>query len=135
MMDLWMKNRQQWTDKINKDLLAKAENHNKEIKELKDHYEKELEGNDRVAKKEALDKLANCYRLLGRYEEAEELYKKIFKRKKKYFTKKKKGKNAKSKSWILQPSSVVSRVTTIAEQPHFSARVTRLLTRSLDLLQ
>jgi hypothetical protein len=43
MMDLWMKNRQQWTDKINKDLLAKAENHNKEIKELKDHYEKELE--------------------------------------------------------------------------------------------
>ena len=31
-----------WTDKINKDLLQKAENHAKEKKEIKEHYEKEL---------------------------------------------------------------------------------------------
>ena len=36
MMDLWTRNRQVWTDKINKDLLTKTENHQKEIKELKD---------------------------------------------------------------------------------------------------
>ena len=42
MMNLWMTNRQQWTDKINKDLLTKAENHQKEIKEIREHYEKEL---------------------------------------------------------------------------------------------
>ncbi len=42
MMNLWMTNRQTWTDKINKDLLQKAENHAKEKKEIKEHYEKEL---------------------------------------------------------------------------------------------
>lgn len=42
MMNLWMTNRQTWTDKINKDLLQKAENHQKEINEIKAHYEKEL---------------------------------------------------------------------------------------------
>ena len=42
MMNLWMTNRQPWTDKINKDLLQKAENHAKEKKEIKEHYEKEL---------------------------------------------------------------------------------------------
>ena len=42
MMDLWTRNRQVWTDKINKDLLTKTENHQKEIKELKEHYESEL---------------------------------------------------------------------------------------------
>ena len=42
MMNLWMTNRQQWTDKINKDLLAKTEKHQKEIKTIKEHYEKEL---------------------------------------------------------------------------------------------
>ena len=42
MMNLWMTNRQQWTDKINKDLLTKAENHEKEIKKIREHYEKEL---------------------------------------------------------------------------------------------
>ena len=42
MMNLWMTNRQTWTDKINKDLLQKAENHAKEKKEIKAHYEKEL---------------------------------------------------------------------------------------------
>ena len=33
-MNIWMTNRQQWTDKINKDLLTKAENHEKEIKKI-----------------------------------------------------------------------------------------------------
>lgn len=48
------------------------------------YYEKELDGSgDRDSKQEALTKLANCYRLLGRFEEAEEVYKKIFKRKRK----------------------------------------------------
>ena len=42
MMNLWMTNRQTWTDKINKDLLQKAENHQKEINKIKAHYEKEL---------------------------------------------------------------------------------------------
>ena len=42
MMNLWMTNRQTWADKINKDLLQKAENHAKEKKEIKEHYEKEL---------------------------------------------------------------------------------------------
>ena len=42
MMNLWMTNRQKWTDKVNKNLLEKAENHQKEIKELKEYYEKEL---------------------------------------------------------------------------------------------
>ena len=42
MMNLWMTNRQIWTDKINKDLLAKTEKHQEEIKTIKEHYEKEL---------------------------------------------------------------------------------------------
>ena len=42
MMNLWMTNRQTWTDKINKDLLAKTEKHQEEIKTIKEHYEKEL---------------------------------------------------------------------------------------------
>jgi len=42
MMELWTKNRQTWTDKINKDLLAKAENHTKEVEEIKAYYEGEL---------------------------------------------------------------------------------------------
>jgi DNA repair ATPase RecN len=37
-----MTNRQTWTDKINKDLLAKTEKHQEEIKTIKEHYEKEL---------------------------------------------------------------------------------------------
>ncbi len=41
MMDLWMKNRQSWTDKVNKDLLTKAEEHDKIVAELKAHYENE----------------------------------------------------------------------------------------------
>ena len=42
MMELWTKNRQTWTDKINKDLLAKAENRTKEVEEIKAYYEGEL---------------------------------------------------------------------------------------------
>ena len=42
MMELWTKNRQSWTDKINKDLLAKAEGHTKEVEEIKAYYEGEL---------------------------------------------------------------------------------------------
>mgnify|MGYP000105885945 FL=1 len=42
MMELWTKNRQTWTDKINKDLLAKTENHTKEVEEIKAYYEGEL---------------------------------------------------------------------------------------------
>ena len=42
MMNLWMTNRQTWTDKINKDLLAKTEKHQEEIKTIKEHYEKEF---------------------------------------------------------------------------------------------
>ena len=42
MMNLRMTNRQTWTDKINKDLLAKTEKHQEEIKTIKEHYEKEL---------------------------------------------------------------------------------------------
>ena len=42
MMELWMKNRQSWTNKINKDLLTKAENHEKILAETKAYYEGEL---------------------------------------------------------------------------------------------
>ena len=42
MMELWMKNRQSWTNKINKDLLTKAENHTKEVEEIKAYYESQL---------------------------------------------------------------------------------------------
>ena len=40
-----------------------------------------------------------------------------------------------SRSRVRQPSSVVSSVTTIASQPHASARATKLSTRSFDVLQ
>ena len=42
MMELWTKNRQSWTDKINKDLLTKAEDHNRILAETKAYYEGEL---------------------------------------------------------------------------------------------
>ena len=42
MMNLWMTNRQTWTDKINKDLLTRAENHEKTLAEIKAYYEGEL---------------------------------------------------------------------------------------------
>ena len=45
------------------------------------HYFKAVENPDRDVKYEAMIKLANCYRLTGQFEEAEEWYKKIFKRK------------------------------------------------------
>ena len=40
-----------------------------------------------------------------------------------------------SRSRVRQPSSVVSSVTTIASQPHASARATKLSTSSFDVLQ
>ena len=42
MMELWTKNRQTWTNKINKDLLTRAENHEKTLAEIKAYYEGEL---------------------------------------------------------------------------------------------
>ena len=42
MMELWTKNRQTWTDKINKDLLTKAEDHDRILAENKAYYEGEL---------------------------------------------------------------------------------------------
>ena len=42
MMELWMKNRQTWTDKINKDLLTKAEEHDRILAETKEYYESQL---------------------------------------------------------------------------------------------
>ena len=41
-MELWTKNRLTWTDKINKDLLTRAENHEKTLAEIKVYYEGEL---------------------------------------------------------------------------------------------
>ena len=45
------------------------------------------------------------------------------------------GRYARSRSRIRQPSIVVSSVSTIALQPHRSARETRLATSSFDVLQ
>ena len=45
------------------------------------------------------------------------------------------GRYASSRSRERQPSIVVSSVTTIASQPHASARATKLATRSFDVLQ
>jgi hypothetical protein len=42
MMELWMKNRQTWTNKINKDLLTKAEDHDRILAENKAYYEEQL---------------------------------------------------------------------------------------------
>ena len=42
LMGKWVENRQLWTDKINKDLLEKSKNHDKEIDELKQHHEIDL---------------------------------------------------------------------------------------------
>ena len=42
MMELWTKNRQTWTDKINKDLLTKAEDHDRILAENKAYYEDQL---------------------------------------------------------------------------------------------
>jgi hypothetical protein len=42
MMELWIKNRQSWTDKVNKDLLTKAEDHDRILAETKAYYEGEL---------------------------------------------------------------------------------------------
>ena len=42
LMAKWVENRKLWTDKINKDLLEKSNNHDKEIDELKQHHELDL---------------------------------------------------------------------------------------------
>lgn len=47
------------------------------------YFQKEIEaGKSKDAKTESMQQLANCYRMLGRFEEAEEMYKNIFKTKK-----------------------------------------------------
>jgi pentatricopeptide repeat protein len=47
-------------------------------------YQKQIsEGGGKEISHEAYSKLADCYRVLGRFEEAEEVYKKLFKKEKK----------------------------------------------------
>ena len=43
MMELWMNNRQLWTNKINKDYVKRAELHKEEIEQVKKIYQKKID--------------------------------------------------------------------------------------------
>ena len=43
MMELWMNNRQLWTNKINKDYIKRAELHKEEIEQVKKIYQKKID--------------------------------------------------------------------------------------------